>query len=140
MLAVGPLLEDADDPRQLGDRRVAQAVRERLRPRRLDLFIAVQLLHVILAELQAAELALVEALELGGVARRPADEAVGVQAEHMFAVDEPEFAGDPRAPVAALGAVAAVPEAPHQLGPGPGDPPRAPADLVRRPRQRISGQ
>ena len=58
----------------------------------------------------------------------------------MLGVAQPEHAGDDRAPVAALRAVARVAEPPHQRREGVGDAPRAPAARARRLGEAVAGQ
>ena len=56
---------------------------------------------------------------------------VGVHADQLRRGVDGHHVGDDRAPVAALGHEPGVAQAPHQLGPGPGDAVRAPAGLPR---------
>jgi hypothetical protein len=62
-----------------------------------------------------------------------------VHTDDLFRLGTAQFAGDRRAPVAALCAVARVAQAAHQFGERGGDPAILPAGLVRRPGQAEAG-
>ena len=79
--------------------------------------------------LEAGVVLRLEPLELGGVARREREQLQHVQPEEALGVEQAELAGDQRAVVAAVDAVAGVAEAAHQRVVGARDPGGGPAGL-----------
>jgi hypothetical protein len=71
-------------------------------------------------------------LELGRIAGGEREQVQHVRAEEAGRVEEPQFAGDHRAAVAAVDAVAVVAEAAHERVVGAGDPGHRPAAVGHR--------
>jgi hypothetical protein len=125
-VAVGPGVELLHDPGALAGGRVHQAVAQRLGAGRLLGGVASAPAAVLLERGHGGGHRLGLVL-FGG--RRARHRHVHVHAHHVVGVDHPEQGGDRRAPVTALGAVAVVAQAPHELGPRLGDAAHAPARL-----------
>ena len=106
-------------------------VRDGLRPGGHELHVAGQ---VRVEVRQPAEPGQVPGLQRGDRRRvgGRGHQHVHVQAEHVLRVEPADLQGDHRAGVAALGEVAVVAEAAHQLDPGAGDPAVLPAGLAGR--------
>ena len=119
---------------ELADRGVGEPDGDRLRARAVHLVVAadrLEPLHV----LEPGVVRRLEALELGRVARREAEQVQDVQAEEPGRVEQAELAGDHRAAVAAVGAVGLVAEPAHQGVVGARDPGHRPAAVGHRRRE-----
>ena len=135
-VAVGPGPELLEDPRRLADGRIHQSVAESLRARALLLGITGV---PVLVVLHAGEPFL---LELGQVVHgvRAGGDHVDVNGAAMIGVAHTQRRGHRRAPVAALGDVARVAEAPGKVRPGIGDLLHAPAGGRRLAGEAVAGQ
>src|SRR6266508_4238658 len=130
---VRPLPELLDDPCELPDRRVGQAVRQRLRAGRLELHVCGQLGVESRQLPEARQVGLAQVGELCWIAGRERQKHVDVYPDDVFGIDPAQRERDHRAGVAALREVAVVAEAAHQLGPGLSHPLGAPAGAAVRP-------
>src|ERR1700686_1071288 len=107
-----PFLELLDDPGELTDRRVREAIRYRLRPRGLNLKVTIPVGHELVEPFQAARLGLGEGGEVAGIHRSKRDKAKGrgvdVDADDLVGCDPAQFWGDKRAQVPPLGPIPLV--------------------------------
>ena len=118
-------------PGELADRGVGEAHGHGLRAGGVDRVVAADGLEP-LQVLEARVVGGLQVLELGRVAGREREQVQHVRAEEAGRVEEPQLAGDHRAAVAAVDAVAVVAEAAHQRVVGAGDAGHGPAAVDHR--------
>ncbi len=136
-VAVAPAAELLDDPREQPGRRVVERRTERLRLRPL----LERVRRLLDAEpLEGREVGVVVLAQLHRVVRWVGQRHVEVDARAVLGVRRPDPGRDLRTPVAALRAVAVVPEPRHQRDEGTGDPGDVPAARPRGLREAVARQ